>query len=518
MDTPAGRRPGRAVARFAVVIALAAPASICPVVSTASAAPSGSGSLQAQLLPSVLTLESGDAAVVDVLLTNTGTVAAKVASIDLVAPKRVTATRETEASLPVIPAGGFARERFRVVTLPGQGSGDLVAFVAYQQTGSIHRIVTATLAIKTGVAAQRPEVAFVASPPRINDGQARTAVVRVTNPTPFVYVDLVFVALNSDDVDVVVEEVRSPFTRCPASHASTSRPVLVCLEALPPGASRLLDVRLRAHDRVHTGKQVVGVLLSGTQAERAGEPPVRTDATGTAEVELAVFGVDALTPFGLGTLFVLPGLLAVVVFLLLTRYVYPRNPQVPDTIEIQDLRVLPFVVPFAAVAYLAIWLVMGRDLTDKLGTFDVAWLLGTGFLVGVLVWAAVASVFYRRSGRKQFTVGDSPETVLKRLDACKARLTLPEVIAGNARYLLLARAAGDRSTVACEIIYQHSAGATREQRSEFRAAVDRDDISAVRNKVRRGEVVIKWRLPTGVAEVNMADTQVSGDKPLLVEE
>uniref|UniRef100_UPI0031E20D43 hypothetical protein n=1 Tax=Saccharothrix mutabilis TaxID=33921 RepID=UPI0031E20D43 len=370
-----------------------------------------------------------------------------------------------------------------------------------------------------------PEVVFVSAPTKLNDGQSGKAVVHITNRTPDAYRNVVITALDDDDIDISPPDggPGTRFTPCPADAATSGRPVLACLDLLPPRTSVLLDVRVRAHPQVRTGKQSIGVVMECGRVAAGGEPETPSTFVGVRDVELAVFGVDAISPFGVGTLFVLPGLVAVLLFLLLVR-VYPRTSSLPETLDIKDLRILPVVVPPAALVYLTVFLVFGRNLTERVGTSDVAVLFGLGMALGIVVWLVVVFSWYRAIGRRRFKTGDRPVKVLERLCATKgATLKLPRFTIDQDYYFHLAPGPEGKVLATPQLRYEFSAQGDSEQerkaRIQFFDAVDNDDIALVLHAVRTGTVTISADGPGHVVAVDPgpADAGSREKAPLLTE-
>jgi hypothetical protein len=492
------------------------------LISLASASPaSAADGLTVQVVPESLTLVPRDKVDLYILLTNSTRSPVTITRVDTLGTPRVAARVEGLAVPTVVVAGGSLRTELELRAAPGVEAGNVDVVAEYRSADSgTTRLVTGSVAVKTAPAGT-PEVTLLTLPGRLNDGQEGQAMVRVANPTAFVYRQVSVSALNDDDVDVIRSGPPGrPFTDCPrAGPRPGSSEALACLDRLMPGEVQLLGIRVRAHKSVRTGKQRVGVVLSGSLYSTATDQSPPTTVVATGDVELTVFGVDALSPFGIGTLFVLPGLIAVVVLLLLARSVYPRAPSLPDVIELKDLRALPIIVPLAVVAYLIMWLAWGRDLTQTVSTLDVGLLFVVGFIMGLTVWVLIASLWWWHSGRKVFAVGDSCPKVLTRLRARGARLTLPEFSVHGMRYLYLAPADGGKVLACPAIAYAFTPRMDNDERGRaaFQEAVGSDDISAVRRAERRGQVTFGWSAPTGVAALNAADVTTTCTGHLLEE-
>jgi hypothetical protein len=269
---------------------------------------------------------------------------------------------------------------------------------------------------------------------------------------------------------------------------------------------------------VQTGTQHVAVVIA-SQTDTSG-PPITSTVTVTTPVQVTIFGVDVLSPFGLGTLFVLPGLLTVLSFLLLTRYVYPRSKQLPSTVQFTDPNTLLFVVPPAALAYLLVWLIWGINLKNQAGTVDVVILFGLGVGLGFAVWLAVALPYYFHIGRKQFRVSDSPSKVLWRLKKRQARLTLPKIESGQLPYWCLSDGAEEKLAACPQVLYAFIGAAaapnSEKLRTNFRDALAADDIRTIRKAARRRRVRLRWARAGGVTFLDRSAVQWKSEEKRLI--
>lgn len=507
--------PSLHLVRLLIVAAIAT----TPLFSATGA--SAADDVSAELVPSSLTLVPGDAVTVDLVITNDTPKAVRIVRVNVLRPPHIRVQRMPVRTGRTIPAGGSLHRALRLRAESGLHDGELAILTQYRSKGSqaLTRELAAALSITVGAGRQSPRVTFVSSPERINDGQARTAVVRLANPTPFNLEQITLFALDGDDVDVdLATPGKTPLAQCQKTRSTGSGRMIGCLAELRAGGSELIDLRLQAHDSVRTGKQRVGVLIiAGRGASGASADLPDAKATGTTDVDLAVFGVDALSPFGVGTLFLLPGLLAVVLFLLLARYIYPRRPGLPDTIELKDLRALPIVVPLAALVYVLVWLLNGRNLTETVGTCDIALIFALGMGLGLVAWGLIAAAWYRHSGRKQFLVGDRPKKVIKRLAAREASLSLPSLTVDGLNYRYLAPGTGGKLLVSPVLSYTFAEGVSDQRRAEFQQAVDKDDIKDVRSFVKAGDVSLKWQAGTSVRSVDEKGSQMQQLARLLSE-
>ena len=344
-------------------------------------------------------------------------------------------------------------------------------------------------------------------PDKLNDGQSVTAAVSISNSSPFAFRQVQVTAVDSEDLTLgPVTPPRPPFAACPPASASGST-LVGCLATLAPGTTAVLYLKVTASSRVQTGTQHVAVVVTG-QTGPSGDPVTATTVA-TTSAQVAIFGVDALSPFGLGTLFVLPGLVAALVFLLLARYVYPKGQEMPETVQFTDARTLVFVVPPAALAYLLVWAVWGVNLTNQAGTQDVVVLFTLGAGIGFLAWAIVAAIFFERTGRKQFTVSDSPVKVLRRLKAREAGLEVPVAVSEDLRYRYLSNGPGGQSYVCPPIGYWFPDDADNNDKTRFRNALSRNRIGDVLSEVRAGHVRLRWQ-GTGVTLLDRSKVQLQG--------
>jgi hypothetical protein len=502
---------------FSIVAILAG---VAPVATAGRAAGAVGGQVRVTMLPAEITLSAGDESIVDLVISNNTASRVKITAFYLRLPAQVAAERvPLPAMIRPIPSNSFDRVTFTLRALPGIEDGEVDVLLEVKRSsplnGITEQLLTSSLTVNAGAAIQRPTVAFLSFPEELNDGQSARAALRITNQTPFSLEQIQVAPVDSEDLTLRRSaHVALPFVACPVSKRHGG-PMVGCLATLAPGGTAVLYLDVQASSRVQTGMQRVSVVVTS----RTGTPgvPITSTVIATAPVQVTVFGLDALSPFGLGVLFVLPGLLTVLTFLLLARYVYPRSKELPDTVQFKDPRTLLFVVPPATVIYLLVWAVWGVNLSREAGTQDVALLFGLGVGLGFVTWGVVAMSYYARSGRKQFGVDDSPEKVLKRLEARHARLTLPGVIVGNLSYRYLAAAPGGKMVVCSPAKYAFI-GDDKASRRRFRDALEANDVSAVYREVRGKKVRIRWQLPTGVTLLDHASAQFQAASALMTEE
>ncbi|MGO8955768.1 MAG: hypothetical protein ACLQFR_00115 [Streptosporangiaceae bacterium] len=489
---------------------------------TARSVTPANSQLTVQLFPAALTLSAGELATVNVAISNTTSSPVRVIGIDLRVPAGVAAGHvPPPGAIRPVRAGGFDLTTFTLRGLRGiePGEVDVLLEVRPCPQGPV-RLITGSLRLTAGTASQRPQAAFLSFPSRLDDGQSGTAVLSISNPTSFTFKQVSVAAVNSEDVTLQpIVHAEPPFVPCPASGAQA--PGLVgCLAALAPGATAVLSLQVTASSQVQTGTQHVAVVVA-SQADASGTP-ISSTVIATTPVQVTIFGVDALSPFGLGTLFVLPGLLTVLSFLVLTRYVYPRSKELPSTVKFTDPNTLLFVVPPAALAYLLVWLIWGINLKNQAGTVDVVILFGLGVGLGFAVWLAVALSYYGHIGRKQFRVSDSPGRVLRRLETRHARLTLPKIESGQLPYWCLSDGAEEKLAACPQVVYVFI-GAAAAQNSEqlrknFRDALGVGDIRAIRNAARRRRVRLRWQRAGGVTLLDRSAVQWKNEEKRLISE
>lgn len=472
-----------------------------------------------RVTPSSVTLEPGDSVQLSVLIENPTASSVVLARIDALAPPGISADVSGVAVPGSLAARSSTMADLRVTAGTGVRESVVGIVVDFRQPGDsgIGSLADAELAIKPGSGPVSLVASFDVFPDKLNDGESRPATVRLENPTAFAYSGLIVSGLERGDVELdLAGELSPPFVSCPAS---TSVPgmghSLACLTEIASGATVLLDLNVEASDSVRTGNHQVGLVVTGSRdVAEGGAPLPLSSVVVTDEVELAVFGVDAISPFGLGTLFVLPGLLAVVFFLLLSRYVYPKSNKLPDTIELKDLRAMPFVIAFAAVSYLVIWAAWGTDLRRGVSTGNVILLFVVGLGLGVVAWGLVALLYWYSSGRKHFTVGDDPAGLLRRLRARDAGLVLPEFKSSGIHYLVLGPSEGQSVFAAPKIRYTFSAVDDQERRS-FYSAVGSGDIDEILRAHRDKKVALNWSAPSGVRTFEESAVQPTAQEQLI---
>lgn len=472
------------------------------------------GAVTAKVVPASVNLVPGDLVPVELVITNANPAPVTVRSIDVRSPARVTTQRvPSAAEIGMVPANQYVRRTFDVRALRGLEEGDVSVIIEVEHPptaeGPQQELVFATLGVKAGKAAQGIEVSFVSFPAKLNDNQRADAAVRISNTTAFAFERIRVRGVRSEHVTLTGDADQ----RAACATDKDEAGLIACIDRLAPGEATVVVSRVHAEKSVRTGKQQVAVVVRGytlaTGEDLASEP------IATKEVELAVFGVDALSPFGVGTLFVLPGLLAVVTFQLLYRYGYPRGKELPDMANFKDPTLMAIILPLSALAYLAVFLWRGADLTSEASTPDVVVLFVIGFVIGLVGWAVLATVYYRRTDRKRFRLDDSPAQVLKRLRARDAGLRLPLVTIDGMRYGHLAEGDSDQMVVCPPITYAFGDSVTKDERQLYDAARTRGDIDKVLGATEASIVALGWLLPTGVRQVGRSAAQVQQNQPPL---
>lgn len=506
---------------YAMAQAWAGQGSTPPAAATTQNATTEPGGVTVTVIPSAVSLVPGDVASVDLVITNLYSTAVTVTGLDVRAPARIApqAIPDPNAVGTVLP-NNFVRTSFEIRALRGLEEGEVHVIVEIQHSpsakGASRELASAHLSVKAGKATQALEVSVLSSPAKLNDGQHGIASVRIFNPTPFPFKGVRVSGIDSENVTLGGDKTpRLPFVDCPPDEP-VAPGLIGCVGDIPPGEARVVAFNVRADDRVRTGKQQVTVAVVGNAAGSAED--IASAPIVTMDVELAVFGIDAISPFGVGTLFVLPGLLAVVTFSVLYRYAYPRRGEFPENVEFKDPRLMLVVVPVSAFAYFLVLLILNHDVTSEASTEDVVALFVLGVLIGGLAWAVLAVFYYQRTDRKQFRLDDSPAQVLERLDARDAGLNLPKVAINGLTYRYLSEGPNEQLTVCPPINWSFTSGATQQSQSDFNQAIDDDDVATVRNHISAGIVTLAWRLPSGVRRVAQANARLESPEKLLLEE
>lgn len=403
-----------------------------------------------------------------------------------------------------------------VTIAPGAGKADVgvVAEFAGAAGGTV-RSVTTNLAVTPATDAAAPEASFLVFPSVVLDGDSRRATLRVTNPTSATFEELRLDSVDSDDAFLVVAP--SPATRdCPDDGSGR---LVTCLDGLAPGASHQVDLDVRTHPSVRTGTQQVGVVVTATFADTDDEATNQTSVVAMHDVEIRVFGLDVLSPFGVGVLFLLPGLLAIVVFLAAIRWVYPRmaSKALPDKVDPKDLAQMPIIVIAGVTAYLLVWLVWREDLTRRTSTLAVLGLFALGIAFGLVAWGIVAGLYRQLVGRRGFRPRADPAQVLRALAHRDAGLSFPSYRKGEDVYLHLGRSDG-KEFGAPQIGFDLS-NASEAEDARFHRARTAGDIGTILELQQAGTVSLSWwRDSPGPEAYDPADLPALGERKGLLRE
>ncbi|KQY44346.1 hypothetical protein ASD18_12445 [Cellulomonas sp. Root137] len=457
------------------------------------------------MLPSSVTLQVGETAVLDVVVANPGTAPVVVTKVVVAAPPGVQTAKRVEAPAP-LEAGASVDLDLSVTPTRGLTDAQIGLALYYSDgaAGSPVRTATASVAL-SATAATAPVITFVVAPSALNDGESRPTSVRIDNSAGLAFDDVSLAAVNGDDVAIVVP--KDADKGCADEHRT-----LWTAPRLDAGATVVVDLVTCAESSVRTGAQQVGVVLTATPS--TGPPSVGSIAT--HNVTLSVFGVDALSPFGVGTLFLMPGVLAVVVFLL-GNAVYPRTKALPDQVDLKDLRQLPAVVGVSALLYVGAWFGLKRDLTQSVSTGEVALLMLGGAALGAAAWGALALFYRDLVGKKVFRLDDSPEKVLTRLKARGATFEVPAFTVGGLTFGRLAPAADGEVYAAPQIKFTFTASANADDpaRRQLLAAVERREIDPVLAAAADDVINLDWGGRDGVRTVDEDKAVVAGTVSLL---
>lgn len=419
------------------------------------------------VIPSNVGLAPGDRAEFAFVMTNSGATAVEVNSVRVQTPPRIVAVSSEPASPFSLGPGERRTQQFSVTAgydaVPGDLTvvADVTAPIPDGSRMTIDRFVVATAGLELASPEGELVVSIGSAPSILSDGQSdgeMRVLVQNTTSSPLTGIELR--PIESMDVEVVT----------PARPVCTSAPseVVACVSDLEPGATEVVRVGLLVDDAVRTGKQQVGIVATATQAK--GEVSRQLSSSATAEVELTVFGTAAVGPLGSTSLILLPAVVAFVVFLLLSRLVFPRTAWLPAKVDTGDFRWLVALLPIGAFIALVAWLILGVDISRESSTGLVVLLYGIGFAFGVLAWLLFASGYQQRTGRKLFKASDSPLEVLKRLEANDTTLIRPLVKGSTTGERVLGRGSAGAVAVSPTIMYDLG-GLDDERRKAFSEAV-----------------------------------------------
>ena len=466
-----------------------------------------------QVVPGSVAPAPGEVVQVAVVLDNATDTSVAVRGLRFITPPRVTVTEP--ADLPAeLAAGSSYVAVVDVSTAPGAGEASVGIVAEIAAASGTARSVSSTLTVSPG-ASTAPEASFVVFPTGVLDGDSRRATLRVTNPTSATFEELRLEAVDGDDAFLVIAP--SPATRdCPDDGSGR---LIACLDGLAPGASHLVDLELRTHPSVRTGTQQVGLVVVAALDDAAGRTPARVSTVVMHDVEIRVFGVDALSPFGVGVLFLLPGLLAIVVFLAAMRWIYPRvtSKALPDKVDPKDLAQMPFIVIAGVAAYLLVWLVWGQDLTRRTSTLAVLGLFVLGMAFGLLAWLVVIAFYRQLVGRRRFRLRSEPVQVLRALAHRDAGLTFPSYLKGEDTYLYLGSSDG-KEFGAPQITFDLSRASEADD-ARFHRARTAGDIDTILELQQAGAVSLDWwKQAAGPEAYEPAALPALGERKALLRE
>jgi hypothetical protein len=489
------------------------------VVSWASAAPAkASADVSLHAVPATVVLKLGETQSVVLVLSNDSDKPVRLTGLQAHGAGSIS-TAVSGLSLPAtLPAGGALQARLEL-TAGDDATETSIAVLLSSTSDKTDQVSTATIAVKPTALAS-PTVTLIGFPTQLDDSQDGSGNISIGNPTNQVFTNLVVTALDDEDLRVRPRSSQSAPPPACATVPGSSTPdcELARIDELRPGETKLVPVVVGTDESVRTGTQTASIVLEAVPARTADMSSISSvTVVSSMPIDLRVFGLDALTPFGIGSLFIFPGLLAALLFLALVRWVYPKTARFPDTIDLKDLRAFPFIAVGGILAYVVFWLLWGRDLTESVGTSDVAWLSVVSLGIGVMGWAVVALLWWWRTGRKIFAVGDTPRAVLKSLRAGQAPLTLPTFDLHGVTYAYLALIEGQKVIAAPIMTYVIANALPPERRSAISTAIGADDISAILRAQRSREVTLGWSIPSGVAAVDESEIKSTSTARLLQE-
>lgn len=446
-----------------------------------------------------LTLRPGEVGRTRLLVTNPTPDPVRIAAVRTFGSPLVIAKPERRVVGRRLEAGELLRLPFRVRVRDGFETSNVTALVSGRRANGASGarwLATADLAVTAAGPRKQPTVAIVGLPASVRDGEEGQALLRLTNETGEALGDVRLTGHPSGNVTL---RPRCAAEASETSKCTESKDGTLVVENVPAAAVLTLPLAYDVDDRVRTGAQQVSLTVAAASATRPGAQPYR--AAADQKVDVTVYGVDVLAPFGVAGLFVVPGLVLVVVFLALGRYAYPREQVVPDVADFKDPRAMVAIVPLSALVYVVVWLVLGQDLTRSVSTWDVVWLFAAAALIGLAAWGVLASMYWRRTGRKQYRPGDEPLEVLRTMDRRKASLTLRRVADPNGELLfLLAPAGKDRSTCCGRIRYAFNGEEAAKHQETFETAVQSGDLAAVVEAAGKPTASLRWE-SIGVLEV-----------------
>lgn len=348
------------------------------------------------------------------------------------------------------------------------------------------------------------KVSIASAPSDLSDGQKnRKMTVLIQNPTAHLLQDVELLGINSSDITV------GPINGT-KSCADPGEYSIGCIDEVESGASILLAVDLSVDGAIATGKQSVGIVAVGQFVLPGAARP--TSATATTTIDLAVFGVTVVSPFGASAVFFLPAIVAFVAFVFASRLVYPRTGWLPPKAHASDPTLLTWLLPGAGLFYILAYAIFDTDLTEEMNTARVAWLFVAGFASGWFIWLIYALHYQIRIGRKLFKADDSPKKVLERLAGNKALLRRPQLDRSGMPTAILGKGAGD--TIATSPLIVASFTGDGDPSADFLAVVQTGDARRVLASL-SDQITLRWA-DVGIVLVPAASLPNTLSEPIML--
>jgi hypothetical protein len=469
-----------------------------------------SGSLELELAPSSLTLRPGEESRVELILRNDTNRELVLSSSTLLTPPHLRITARAVRNLSHIDPQSTETATIRVKALDGFETGKWSVIIRGAVSGAPSTLATASMEVTAGAPPDKLDVAFVDFPDQLHDGQTVMATLRISNTTQFDARDVSLTFLGSEDLKLSLE---SPTKACPSENLGRTNQF--CFLGPSRGQSLIIPIKVRADNQVRTGKQTVGILVVGHR-DSDGMPMPVSYTSGSAT--LSIFGLDVVSPFGIATLFVVPGLVAVMIFLIASRWIYPRILTLPDLVDFTNPGTMLYTIPPAALVYAVVWYFLGRDLSAEAGTGDVVALFALGGALGMLAWLILAVVYYARTGRKVFSKGDDPVTVLRKIGLRRGKLVLRTASVHGASYRYLTEGQEGKAIVCPTVRYEFSDSASPQSRSQWRQQFEAGDPTTLARLAKSGQPQLSWASPSGVMVLDREELGELGEERPLLEE
>jgi hypothetical protein len=432
-----------------------------------------------ELGPAELVLGPGEQAEVIVVVRNTGVTTAIVDTFDAGAVSGLTLVLPDPSALRPIAPGSAASTVLKVVSDAGFLGGS-VSIQAIGRAGDASFAATAGLKLTIREPDPGLTVTLVGVPDSLSDGEAQAVQVQVTNPSAHVWSDVTLQATGNESLCWV----ESTEVTCPAGNTPLT---LKVADSIQPGGLIQKELVVRAQDRVRAGSQTVSVVAT---AGHKSAPLTQSVGSAEATIKVTIFGIDLLSPFGITSLFLIPGAFAALAFQFVRGLVMSRTGAVSG-VDLKDPGALLFIIPISVLVYLGALVLLNRDLRSHAGTLDALGLFVVGLLIGLLIAGAWWLRWWWVVGRKTFTIKDLPLKVLTRLERRGASLAQPTITIAGTNLQLLGET--DQRVVACQqITYEFGKNVASDRRGKFTRAVDGRDLETVIAEVRAKTVTIKW--------------------------